>query len=42
MSNGNIKNRLVNNIFKGWKKHRGELHFSKKTFNELWRERFNG
>ncbi len=42
MSNGNIKNRIVNNIFKGWKKHRGELHFSKKTFNEMWKERFKG
>ncbi|MBA2563543.1 MAG: lactate utilization protein, partial [Chitinophagaceae bacterium] len=42
MSNGNIKNRIANNIFKGWKKHRGELHFSKKTFNEMWKERFKG
>ncbi len=42
MSNGNIKNHIANNIFKGWKKHRGELHFSKKTFNEMWKERFKG
>ena len=42
MSNGNMKNRIVNNIFKGWKKHRGELHFSKKTFNQMWKERFKG
>jgi L-lactate dehydrogenase complex protein LldF len=42
MSNGNMKNFIVNNIFKGWKKHRGELHFSKKTFSEMWKERFKG
>ncbi|MEO6455166.1 MAG: LutB/LldF family L-lactate oxidation iron-sulfur protein [Ginsengibacter sp.] len=40
MSNGNIKNRVVNKIFKGWHKHRSELHFSKKTFNEMWKERY--
>ncbi|MEO6330672.1 MAG: LutB/LldF family L-lactate oxidation iron-sulfur protein [Ginsengibacter sp.] len=40
MGNGNLKNQLVNKIFKGWQKHRSELHFSKKTFNEIWKERF--
>lgn len=40
MSNGNIKNRIVNKIFKGWQKNRSELHFSKKTFNEMWKERY--
>ena len=38
MGNGNIKNRIVNNLFKGWKKNRTELNFSKKTFNEMWKE----
>jgi L-lactate dehydrogenase complex protein LldF len=40
MSNGNVKNRIVNKIFKSWQKHRSELHFSKKTFNEMWKERY--
>jgi iron-sulfur cluster-binding protein len=37
--NGTLKNKLVSTLFKGWQKHRSELNFSKKTFNELWRER---
>lgn len=37
--NGTLKNKLVSILFKGWQKHRSELNFSKKTFNELWRER---
>lgn len=39
MGNGNLKNKVVNNIFKGWNTHRGDLDFSKKTFNEMWKER---
>ena len=39
MSNGKIKNWMVNKIFKGWQKHRSELHFSQKTFNEMWKQR---
>ena len=39
MGNGNLKNKVVNGLFKGWKQHRSELDFSKKTFNELWKER---
>ena len=39
MSNGKMKNWMVNKIFKGWQKHRSELHFSQKTFNEMWRQR---
>ncbi len=37
--NGNLKNKVVNNLFKGWSKHRAPLNFSQKTFNELWKER---
>lgn len=40
MGNGNLKNKVVNSIFKGWKQHRTELEFSPKTFNELWKERY--
>ena len=39
MGNGPLKNRVINGIFKDWTKHRGNLNFSKKTFNELWREK---
>lgn len=39
MSNGKMKNKVVNGIFKDWTKYRGDLDFSKKTFNEMWRER---
>jgi L-lactate dehydrogenase complex protein LldF len=38
MSNGNFKNKVVNKLLKGWSKHRTNLHFSEKTFNEMWKE----
>ncbi len=40
MGNGNLKNKLVNGLFKDWKNHRSNLDFSPKTFNEMWKERF--
>ena len=40
MGNGSIKNKLVNSLFKGWTKQRSDLEFSKKTFNEMWKERY--
>ena len=40
LGNGTIKNKVVNNIFKGWKQHRSDVDFSKKTFNEMWKERY--
>jgi L-lactate dehydrogenase complex protein LldF len=39
MANGTIKSRVVNTLVKGWKQHRAELHFPKKSFNQLWVER---
>jgi L-lactate dehydrogenase complex protein LldF len=39
MSNGNLKNKVVNSLFKGWTKHRANLDFSEKTFNEMWKEK---
>jgi L-lactate dehydrogenase complex protein LldF len=39
LSNGKMKSWMVNKIFKGWQINRSELHFSKKTFNEMWKER---
>jgi L-lactate dehydrogenase complex protein LldF len=40
MGNGKIKNWVVNKVVKGWNNQRGDLQFSAKTFNELWKERF--
>jgi L-lactate dehydrogenase complex protein LldF len=39
MGSGNLKNKVVNGLFKGWKAQRSDLDFSAKTFNELWKER---
>jgi len=38
IGNGKMKNWMVNKIFKGWQKNRGELNFSQKTFNEMWKD----
>jgi L-lactate dehydrogenase complex protein LldF len=40
LGNGPLKTKVINTLFKGWKLHRSELEFSKKTFNELWVERY--
>jgi len=40
MGNGKMKNWVVNKVIKGWNKHRSDLDFSKKTFNEMWKERY--
>lgn len=39
MGNAKMKNWMVNKVFKGWTAHRGDLDFSNKTFNELWKEK---
>ena len=39
IGNGPLKNKIVNGLFKDWKKNRGDLNFSQKTFNQLWKER---
>lgn len=33
-----LKNWVVNKMMKGWSKHRGDIQFSKKTFNEMWQD----
>jgi len=38
MSNGKTKNWVVNKIFKGWTRHRSDLNFSQKTFNQMWED----
>lgn len=40
LGNGNLKNKVVNGMFKGWKERRSDLQFSQKTFNQLWKERY--
>jgi L-lactate dehydrogenase complex protein LldF len=40
MASGNMKNKLVNKLFTSWTTTHGPLHFSHKSFNQQWRERF--
>ena len=40
LGSGNLKNKVVNRMFKGWNKNRSDLNFSQKTFNQLWKERY--
>lgn len=37
--NGKLKNAFINRVFKSWTQHRSDLHFSDKTFNEMWKEK---
>jgi L-lactate dehydrogenase complex protein LldF len=39
IGNGNLKNMVVNKVFKAWTAHHNKLNFSAKTFNEMWEER---
>lgn len=39
MGTGNLKNKVVNKIFKSWTAHRSELNFSAKTFNQMWKDK---
>ncbi len=41
MANGKLKNKWVNKVFTQWTARRGQLHFSDKTFNQQWKERFS-
>ena len=41
LGNGDLKNKVVNGLFKGWKENRTDLVFIKKTFNEMWKDRFS-
>ena len=40
MGNTPIKNWVVNSVLKGWKKNRSEIKFPKKSFNEMWEEKY--
>jgi L-lactate dehydrogenase complex protein LldF len=41
MGNGGLKTKIVNQLFKDWDKHHAPLEFSKKTFNEMWKDQQN-
>jgi L-lactate dehydrogenase complex protein LldF len=41
LASGKMKNKVINKIFTDWTKGRGELYFSEKTFNQLWKEKNN-
>lgn len=38
MSNGKVKNWVVNKMFRKWNRHRSDLNFSQKTFNQMWED----
>ena len=40
MGNRTIKNWVVNSLLKGWKEHRSEMEFPKKSFNQMWKEKY--
>jgi len=42
MAGGATKNWVVNSLLKGWKEHRGNMEFPKKSFNQLWKEKYGG
>jgi L-lactate dehydrogenase complex protein LldF len=39
LASAKTKNKYVNKLFTSWTDTRGELQFSEKTFNQLWKER---
>jgi L-lactate dehydrogenase complex protein LldF len=40
MAGSRTKNWVANTLVKGWSAHRGNLEFPKKSFNQLWKEKF--
>ena len=40
MGNRKIKNWVVNTLLKGWKEHRSEMEFPKRSFNQMWQEKY--
>ena len=40
LGNRKIKNWVVNTLLKGWKEHRSEMEFPKKSFNQMWQEKY--
>ena len=40
IGNRKIKNWVVNTLLKGWKQHRSEMEFPKRSFNQMWKEKY--
>jgi len=40
MGSSKMKSWVVNNFLKSWKKHHGNIEFPKKSFNQMWREKY--
>ncbi|MEI9944093.1 MAG: LutB/LldF family L-lactate oxidation iron-sulfur protein [Chitinophagaceae bacterium] len=40
MGNAPIKNWVVNKLLKGWKESRGNMEFPRKSFNQIWKEKY--
>jgi len=40
LGNAKIKNWVVNSLLKGWKEHRSPMKFPKRSFNQLWKEKY--
>jgi len=40
MGNRRIKNWVVNTLLKGWKEHRSEMEFPRKSFNQMWKKKY--
>ncbi|MBL7763443.1 MAG: iron-sulfur cluster-binding protein [Chitinophagaceae bacterium] len=39
LANGNIKGKVINSIGKAWTRHRSDLVFPKKSFNQQWKDK---
>jgi L-lactate dehydrogenase complex protein LldF len=40
IASGRTKSWVVNTVVKDWKEHRGDMQFPKKSFNQLWKEKY--
>ncbi len=40
IASGRTKSWVVNKVLKGWKEHRGDMEFPRKSFNQLWKEKY--
>jgi L-lactate dehydrogenase complex protein LldF len=40
MGGSKMKNWVINKFLADWKKHRGEIDFPKKSFNQIWKEKY--
>jgi L-lactate dehydrogenase complex protein LldF len=41
LANGKLKNAFIYRVFTSWTRHRADLHFSDKTFNQMWKEKYS-